>query len=166
MLTNGTQAYSQHLIDVEKKNEENRKRARDQKEEYEAKKEAEDEAKRKELEALYANGKYYKISQSQLEERAKKWAKKEYTKKSLTTHTFASEEDFIESVWDRAMFEVDLAYRMEIGKEVDVGAEREAFAEKKEKEKEESVKKLKELFENVSLDDIKMPTSMMKNIED
>jgi len=166
MLNNGTQAYSQHLVNVEKKVEENLLRAKEQKKEYEATKEKADEVKRKELEALLANGKYYKINKKQLEDRAKEWAKKEYTKKSLTTHTFAQLEDFTESVWDRAMFEVELHYRLEIGMEVDVDAERLAFAEKKEKEKAESVKKLKELFENVSLDDIKMPTSMMKNIED
>lgn len=58
-----------------------------------------------------------------------------------------SEEDYIESVWERAMFEGDLKYRMMHGGETDERKELAEFEEKQNKKKAAALKRAKEALE-------------------
>merc|ERR1712085_224552 len=61
----------------------------------------------------------------EIEKIATEWAKREYFSQSMagTVNEDMDEAEFIESVWDRALFEGDLKYRQMNGEEPDVDAE-------------------------------------------
>merc|ERR1712232_3743 len=93
----------------------------------------------------------------EIEKIAKEWAKREYFKQMMagTVGAGISEESFIESVWERAMFEGDLVYRQMNGEETDADAELEDFTAKQERKKQAMLKKakseLKEILEEENL---------------
>jgi hypothetical protein len=67
----------------------------------------------------------------EIETIAKEWAKREYFRKSMEGGVGElTEEEFIESVWDRAMFEGDLKYRQLHGEVTDEKSELQGFKER------------------------------------
>ena len=67
----------------------------------------------------------------EIETIAKEWAKREYFRKSMEGGVGElTEEEYIESVWDRAMFEGDLKYRQLHGEVTDEESELAGFKER------------------------------------
>ncbi len=60
-----------------------------------------------------------------------------------------TEEEYIESVWERAMFEGDLKYRMMHGMQTDERKETQEFEEKQARKKEAALKRAREALEGV-----------------
>jgi len=93
----------------------------------------------------------------EIEKIAREWAKREYYKQMMagTVDAELSEESFLESVWERAMFEGDLVYRQMTGEAMDADAELEDFQAKQERKKQAMLKKakseLKEILEEENL---------------
>jgi len=85
--------------------------------------------------------------QKEIEETARSWAKREYFRKSMGGNMGMTEEEYIESVWERAMFEGDLKYRMMHGGETDERKELAEFEAKQEKKKEAALRRAKEALE-------------------
>jgi len=83
----------------------------------------------------------------EIEDTARAWAKREYFRKSMGGNMGMSEEEYIESVWERAMFEGDLKYRMMHGGETDERKELAEFEEKQNKKKAAALKRAKEALE-------------------
>lgn len=72
-----------------------------------------------------------KAREEKLKEYAEKWADREYYRKSLKSELIVRKPEFIETVWERAMFEADLQLRIEEGEEdLDLTALREEWKEK------------------------------------
>lgn len=103
------------------------------------------------------NQKVKDAREQEIEKIAKEWVKREYFKKMMegTVGVDMSEKSFMESVWDRAMFEGDLVYRQMNGEATDADAELEDFKAKQERKKQAMLKKakseLKELLEEENL---------------
>jgi len=72
-----------------------------------------------------------------------------------------TEEEYIESVWERAMFEGDLKYRMMHGGKTDEKKELSEFLEKQERKKEAALKRAREALEgqlgSISEGKVKVP---------
>jgi len=83
----------------------------------------------------------------EIEDTARTWAKREYFRKSMGGNMGMTEEEYIVKVWDRAMFEGDLKYRMMHGGETDERAELAVFMTKQEKKKQAALKKAKKALE-------------------
>lgn len=83
----------------------------------------------------------------EVEKIATEWAKREYFRQSMSSGigaTQLSEEEFIKSVWDRAMFEGDLKYRQISGESTNAEAELADFKAKQERKKQMMLKRAKE----------------------
>jgi hypothetical protein len=82
----------------------------------------------------------------EVEKIAKDWAKREYYKQSMdgTVDPDMTEDDFIVSVWDRAMFEGDLKYRQMNGETMDAEAELQDFKAQQERKQQVALKRAKE----------------------
>lgn len=78
---------------------------------------------------------YEQKKQEEIENIAREWAKREYFRKATSGDMPYSEEEYIKSVWERAMFEGDLKYRMLHGQETDERKELAEFKKKQEKKK-------------------------------
>merc|ERR1712127_1015115 len=89
--------------------------------------------------------------QKEIEETARSWAKREYFRKSMGGNMGMTEEEYIESVWERAMFEGDLKYRMMHGGETDERKELAEFEAKQEKKKEAALRRAKKALEGTLL---------------
>jgi len=89
----------------------------------------------------------------EIEDHAKTWAKREYFRRSMGGNMGMTEEEFMESVWERAMFEGDLKYRMMHGGKTDERKELAEFLKKQEVKKEAALKKAKAKLEE-SLGDV------------
>merc|ERR1712176_372004 len=85
---------------------------------------------------------------SELESMATQWAKREYLRKSLKRKIPIKEKEFIEIVWDRAMFEADLKYRTMQGQSVN---------ESQERKKAEAYKKEQERWKQMQYDELDPP---------
>jgi len=72
---------------------------------------------------------------NEIESIAREWAKREYFRKATSGDMPYSEEEYIKSVWERALFEGDLKYRMLHGQETDERKELAEFKKKQEKKK-------------------------------
>lgn len=92
--------------------------------------------------------------QKDLEAMATEWAKREYLRKNLKRRIPIKEDEFIEVVWERAMFEADLKYRTMQGQSVNEAEERVAFKEGSEKRKAEAYKKEQERWEKMQYDEL------------
>lgn len=78
------------------------------------------------------------------EEIAREWAKREFFRKGMAGEIIdMTEEEYIESIWDRALFEGDLKWRQINGKSTDADAEFEDFKTKQEKKKQAMLEKAK-----------------------
>ena len=92
--------------------------------------------------------------QKELKAMATEWAKREYLRKNLKRHIPVKEEEFIEVVWDRAMFEADLKWRTMQGQAVNESEERKQFRETQEKKKAEAYKKEQERWKQMQMDEL------------
>lgn len=95
--------------------------------------------------------------QSELEVMAMQWAKREYLRKSLKRRIPIKEKEFIEVVWDRAMFEADLKYRTMQGQAVNESEERQQFREEQERKKTEAYKKEQDRWKQMTMEEIEPP---------
>ena len=68
-----------------------------------------------------------------LEEIAQEWAEREYFRKSLMSELVVPKDQFIEMIWERALFEGELELKQREGKEVNVAKERKAWKASQEK---------------------------------
>merc|ERR1712151_1151119 len=111
----------------------------------------EQEAAEREKEAAIAWEKsereFEERKKNEIGENARAWAKREYFRKSMGGNMGMTEEEYIESVWERAMFEGDLKYRMMHGGETDERKELAEFEEKQAKKKAAALKRAKEALE-------------------
>jgi len=89
--------------------------------------------------------------QKEIEDTARSWAKREYFRKSMGGNMGMTEEEYIESVWERAMFEGDLKYRMMHGGQTDERKELAEFEAKQEKKKEAALRRAKKALEGTLL---------------
>lgn len=71
----------------------------------------------------------------EIEEIATEWARREYFRQSMAGDMPYTEEEYTKSVWERAMFEGDLKYRMMRGQETDERKELRNFKEMQERKK-------------------------------
>ncbi|KAL3816746.1 hypothetical protein ACHAXA_004898 [Cyclostephanos tholiformis] len=92
--------------------------------------------------------------QEELKAMATEWAKREYLRKHLKRHIPIKEEEFIEVIWDRAMFEADLKYRTMQGQAVSESEERKKFKENQERKKAEAYKMEQERWKQMQIDEL------------
>lgn len=90
----------------------------------------------------------------ELEEMATQWAKREYLRKNLKRKIPIKEKEFIEIIWDRAMFEADLKYRTMQGQAVNESEERKEFREDQEKKKAEAYKVEQERWKQMQYEEL------------
>mmetsp|Transcript_20950 Transcript_20950/g.29570 ORF Transcript_20950/g.29570 Transcript_20950/m.29570 type:complete len:488 (+) Transcript_20950:192-1655(+) len=83
---------------------------------------------------------------TEVEKIAKEWAKREFFRKSMagSIEEGMTEEEFIKSVWDRAMFEGDLKYRQMQGETTNEESELADFKQKQEIKKQTMLKRAKQ----------------------
>jgi hypothetical protein len=94
--------------------------------------------------------------EEELKAMAMEWAKREYLRKHLKRHIPISieEDEFIEVIWDRAMFEADLKYRTMQGQAVSESEERIKFKESQEKKKAEAYKLEQERWTKMQIEEL------------
>mmetsp|Transcript_1039 Transcript_1039/g.2668 ORF Transcript_1039/g.2668 Transcript_1039/m.2668 type:complete len:505 (+) Transcript_1039:302-1816(+) len=96
----------------------------------------------------------------EVEKIANEWAKREFFSRSMagTVDQDLTQAEFIESVWDRALFEGDIKYRQLNGEETDAEAELLDFKAQQERKQQAALKKakaeLQEIFDEEDLGDI------------
>ena len=95
--------------------------------------------------------------QEELADMATQWAKREYLRRSLKKPINIKEDEFIEIIWDRAMFEADLKYRTMQGQAVNESEERTQFKEGQEKKKADAYKAEQERWTQMDKQDIDPP---------
>jgi len=79
----------------------------------------------------------------EVEEIATEWAKREYFRQSMAGDMPYTEEEYRKSVWERALFEGDLKYRMMRGQETDERKELADFKSQQEKKKDVMLERAK-----------------------
>ena len=78
------------------------------------------------------------------EDIAREWAKRDFFRKGMSGEiSDMTEEEYIESIWDRAMFEGDLRWRQLNGKETNEEQELEDFKSKQDKKKKAMLERAK-----------------------
>jgi hypothetical protein len=108
----------------------------------------------------------------EIETIAREWAKREYFRKSMESSVELTEEEFISSVWDRAMFEGDLKYRKIHGEVTDEETELADFKKRQERKKEAMLARAKAELnevldeENLGGADLKEKLDMLKAKDD
>jgi len=87
----------------------------------------------------------------EIEKIAMEWAKRENFRQSMagTVDEDITEEKFIESVWERAMFEGDVKYRQMKGENIDEEAELLDFKLQQERKQQAMLKKAKEELKEI-----------------
>ena len=87
----------------------------------------------------------------EIESIAKEWAKREFFRQSMSGSVAKdmTEEDFIKSVWDRALFEGDLKYRQIRGEVTDDEKELADFKSRQEKKKEVMLARAKQELQEI-----------------
>jgi len=87
----------------------------------------------------------------EVEKIATDWAKREFFSQSMagTVDEELEEEEFIETVWERAMFEADLKFREMNGEEPDVEAEMLDFKTQQERKQQTMLKMAKQELQDV-----------------
>jgi len=129
MISKGAAAYAKAIEDYKIKVPE--KTADDQwmaKKQKELEEKAEDRKERMKKE-------YAEKKTNEIEEIAREWAKREYFRKSMSGDMPYSEDEYVKSVWERALFEGDLKYRMLHGQSTDERKELANFKKLQEKKK-------------------------------
>lgn len=99
---------------------------------------------------------YEAKKQEEIEDIAREWAKREYFRKATSGDMPYSEEEYIKSVWERALFEGDLKYRMLHGQETDERKELAEFKKKQEKKKAMMLERAKAQLNDVLDDEDKL----------
>lgn len=112
------------------------------------------------VDPLTRKGKSEEIKEEEKDERtleiekiAREWAKREYFRQSMSRVESTSEDvpptesEFIESIWDRALFEGEIKYRQMSGEDPDVEAELSDF---KSRQKRKSIMMLKRAKEELA----------------
>mmetsp|Transcript_14877 Transcript_14877/g.14338 ORF Transcript_14877/g.14338 Transcript_14877/m.14338 type:complete len:483 (-) Transcript_14877:403-1851(-) len=89
----------------------------------------------------------------EIDEISREWAKREYFRKSMSGDMPYSEDEYIKSVWDRALFEGDLKYRMLRGQNTDERKELANFKKTQEKKKAAMLEKAKASLQQLLDDD-------------
>merc|ERR1712127_1080326 len=103
----------------------------------------------------------------EIEDIAREWAKREYFRKATSGDMPYSEEEYIQSVWERALFEGDLKYRMLHGQETDERKELAEFKTKQEKKKAKMLERAKaSLQELLGEDDRLVPAGDADDADD
>lgn len=83
--------------------------------------------------------------EKEVEKIAMEWAKREYFRQSMAgTIGDQTEDDFVKSVWDRALFEGDLKYRQKNGETPDEEAELADFKARQERKQQTMLKRAKD----------------------
>ena len=95
-----------------------------------------------------------KAKKEELDKIALAWAKKEYLRKSLKRRIPMKEKEFVEVIWDRALFEADLKWRTMQGQAVNESEERKLFREEQEKKRNEAFEAEKERWSKMQYDDV------------
>lgn len=90
---------------------------------------------------------FEKRKTDEIEENARSWAKREYFRKSMGGNMGMTEDEYVESVWERAMFEGDLKYRMLHGGKTDERTELAEFNKKQDTKKEAALKRARKALE-------------------
>jgi len=95
----------------------------------------------------------------EIEAIAKEWVKREYFRQSMagTIENDMTEEQFRETVWERAMLEGDLKYRQKIGETVDEEAELADFKKRQERKQKEMLKRAKKELQDVLGEPLDLP---------
>ena len=75
-------------------------------------------------------------------------------RKNLKRKIPIKEKEFIEIIWDRAMFEADLKYRTMQGQAVNESEERKQFREDQERKKAEAYKKEQERWKQMKYEEL------------
>merc|ERR1712008_104444 len=81
--------------------------------------------------------------QEEIEEIAREWAKREYFRQSMAGDMPYTEDEYVKSVWERAIFEGDLKYRMMRGQDTDERKELANFKDTQAKKKEMMLERAK-----------------------
>jgi hypothetical protein len=109
----------------------------------------------------------------EIEAVAKEWAKREYFRASMagTVENDQTEEEFIKSVWERAMFEGDLKYRISKGETVDESSELANFQARQERKQQVMLQRAKAelseiLQEDMKDDDLALPSKKKMDEDD
>jgi hypothetical protein len=109
----------------------------------------------------------------EIEAVAKEWAKREYFRASMagTVENDQTEEEFIKSVWERAMFEGDLKYRISKGETVDESSELANFQARQERKQQVMLQRAKAelseiLQEDMKDDDLALPSKKKMDDDD
>ncbi len=92
--------------------------------------------------------------EKELQALARTWAKREFLRKSLKKRIPIGEEEFIQIVWDRAMFEADLKYRTMSGLAVNESEERAQFKEDQKARKAAAYKKEQDRWNSMTTEDV------------
>lgn len=110
---------------------------------------------------------YEEKKKREIEEIGRSWAKREYFRKSMGGNMGMTEEEYVESVWDRAMFEGDLKYRMMHGQKTDERKELSEFLEKQERKQQAALKRAREALGSLVGDDdkSKVPNDDNKDLQ-
>merc|ERR1712086_566859 len=142
MITKGVMGYEEAIekYKKDKYDKENPDPEAVAKQESEAIQKAKDNARQRREASL-------ERKKTEVEDNARDWAKRQYFRKSLGGNIDMTEEEYIKSVWDRAMFEGDLKYRMSKGLDTDERSEIEEFEAKQEKKRQLLMKKAEEALE-------------------
>mmetsp|Transcript_33886 Transcript_33886/g.49071 ORF Transcript_33886/g.49071 Transcript_33886/m.49071 type:complete len:479 (-) Transcript_33886:300-1736(-) len=99
------------------------------------------------LERIKRKEEFEQQKKEEIESMATEWAKREYFRKNLGGNIAMSEEEYIKSVWERAMFEGDLKYRMMHGGDTDERKELKEFLEEQERKKQVALKRAQEALD-------------------
>jgi len=82
------------------------------------------------------------------------WAKREFLRKNLKRRITIKEDEFIQVVWDRAMFEADLKYRTMQGQAVNETEDRAQFKIDQEKKKADAYQEEKNRWNKMSMEEL------------
>jgi hypothetical protein len=91
----------------------------------------------------------------EIEEVAKEWARREFFRQSMSGQVDAemTEEDFVKSIWDRALFEGDLKYRQMKGEKTDDATELADFKTQQERKQGAMLKRAKQEMMDILQED-------------
>lgn len=109
---------------------------------------------------------YEEKKQAEIEAIAREWAKREFFRKATAGDMPYSEDEYIKSVWERAMFEGDLKYRMMNGQETDERKELAEFKMKQEKKKATMLERAKAGLQEILDEDDKLVAANKKGGDD
>jgi len=142
MITKGVAGYEEAIVDYkqkkfERENPDQEKLKREQKE-------------RDEQDAINwekSEQDFEERKTNEIEENARTWAKREYFRKSMGGNMGMTEDEYVNSVWERAMFEGDLKYRMMHGGKTDERKELAEFLKTQDTKKGIALKRAKKILE-------------------